>query len=699
VIREDRPVLTPGSKVVRQVEEGVTRWVVRAGPTGKYLRVGEPESVLLGLMDGTRTVDGVRRSYVARAKEAIETADVAAFVARMRKEAVVEETAEARSLLLVEKARQRRKERMFAGKVGSLFFLRWKMIDPDAWLTRIERRVRWIFTKPFLVFAALLVLAAVAILVHRFDEVAGRVRNFLLIGAGSGVSLPGMWLTALCLVALHETGHGVACKHWGGEVHEMGFLLLFFNPCMYCNVNDAWTFESRAQRLWVTAAGSFVEVVIGSACVIVWAATEPGSAVHGIAYLVFMISLSGTLLFNMNPLIKLDGYYLLADFLRIENLRDRSVAQISWLFRTRVLRRPAAKPTEDRREAWILGLYGVASSIYQALLAATLLGIVLAFLAGEAGVSFLTVAMLGSLAVLILLRPLRAAKEVVMQATQAAVRKHGVGGTLLRVGAVLAAAGGLSLVVPWTVTAAAPATAEPVRVVAVRSPLAGTVAEVLVEDGARVAEGDPLFRVEAPVEEASARVERERATRARREVLRHRAGGDFAGAESLEESAEAAEMRAADAEARLARARVASPLAGVVLDRRVREAEGAPVAREAPVLRVGDLTRMRFRALLDARQVGPLRTGMEAALRLRAFPGETLVGRIVAVSRTPVDAKDPRVAEAAGPRWEVVVEADNPGGRIRPGMTAELSVVLEETTVAGALARGVRGTVRTDLLR
>jgi putative peptide zinc metalloprotease protein len=699
VSRVDRPAPAKGTRVVRQVEEGRTSYVVRAGATGKYLRVGEAEALLLNLMDGSRTLEEIRTSYVARAKENIGLGDIAEFLRKMRASEVVEPTAEGRNLLLVEKARQSRRERMFMGKIGSLFFMRFKLLDPNRVLSAIEPRVRFLFTKGFLVFAALLVLAAASIIATRSDEVFGRVKNFLLIGAGSGAGFGTIWVTALCIVCLHELGHGVACKHFGGDVHEMGFLLMFFNPCFYCNVNDAWTFESRASRLWVTAAGGFVEVMLGSACVLVWAATEPGSAVNGMAYLVFMISLSGTLLFNMNPLIKLDGYYILADLLRVENLRDRSMAQVGRLFRTLVLRRPAERVTASPREAWILGTYGVLSSLYQALIIVTLLTLVVSFALGGQGPGVMTVMLLGCLAWMMLKRPLHAAREAAMQVAESQVRRYGRRGALLRAGAVAAGVVVVAILLPWTLTSKAAVVAEPCRNVEVRSPLAGTLAAILVEDGAAVAEGQPLARIDAPEEAAQALVERETADRLRRDALRRRSLNDAAGAAGQEKEAEAAEIRAADLEARLKRGVVESPFAGVVLTRRVAELAGSQVRREGGILRVGDVSRLRFRTLMDAPRVGPVREGMPARVRLRAFPGREIEGKVVSVSRQPVAEGDPRLAAVTGPHWEVVVEAAAPEFRVLPGMDGEVAVLLERTSVAAAFVRGVRETVRGDLLR
>jgi hypothetical protein len=138
---------------------------------------------------------------------------------------------------------------------------------------------------------------------------------------------------------------------------------------------------------------------------------------------------------------------------------------------------------------------------------------------------------------------------------------------------------------------------------------------------------------------------------------------------------------------------------GVVLSRRVEELEQGPAHRESPLLQVGDLSRLRFRSVMDARRVGPVHEGMDAEVRLRAFPGESLPGKVVSVSRQPLDAKDDRLQAVTGPHWEVVVETGNPGLRVLPGMTGETRVLLERTSLAGALARGIRGTFRSDLLK
>ncbi len=127
---------------------------------------------------------------------------------------------------------------------------------------------------------------------------------------------------------LHESAHGLTCKHHGGEVHEMGFLLILFMPAFFCNVSDAWLFAEKRKRLAVTLAGGFFEIFLWSLAVFTWRATVQDSLVNYLAWLV--VSVSGVrVLFNMVPFIKLDGYYILSDLFDIPNLRQRALEGVA----------------------------------------------------------------------------------------------------------------------------------------------------------------------------------------------------------------------------------------------------------------------------------------------------------------------------------------------------------------------------------
>ena len=123
--------------------------------------------------------------------------------------------------------------------------------------------------------------------------------------------------------ALHELGHGLVCKHFGGECHELGLMLLVFTPCLYVNVSDAWLLPNKWHRIAISAAGMAVEVLLAAVCTFIWWFSEPGMLNYLCLNVMFISSVS-TLVFNANPLLRYDGYYILSDLMEVPNLRQKA---------------------------------------------------------------------------------------------------------------------------------------------------------------------------------------------------------------------------------------------------------------------------------------------------------------------------------------------------------------------------------------
>src|SRR5205823_1066620 len=166
------------------------------------------------------------------------------------------------------------------------------------------------------------------------------------------------WTTGMVVIVVHELGHAFTCKYFGGQVHEMGAMLIYFQPAFYCNVNDAWTFRDRAARLWVTAAGSWIQLVVAGLAAIVWWAAVPDTLISQIALAAMVIGGVTTVLANANPLIPLDGYYALSDYLEIPNLRTRAFGYVGWLVRRYGLRLAVPPPPADPHERRAFVIYG-----------------------------------------------------------------------------------------------------------------------------------------------------------------------------------------------------------------------------------------------------------------------------------------------------------------------------------------------------
>jgi putative peptide zinc metalloprotease protein len=173
-----------------------------------------------------------------------------------------------------------------------------------------------------------------------------------------------LWLVYPVVKALHELGHGYAVKLKGGEVHEIGVMFLVLIPVPYVDASAASGFRDKHERMLVGAAGVMVELALAALALIVWLNVEEG-AVHAVAYNVMLIGGVSTLLFNGNPLLRFDGYYVLCDLVEIPNLRQRSQQYLGGVFERRLFRMDVPSPEAGIRERAWMGFFAIASFVYR----------------------------------------------------------------------------------------------------------------------------------------------------------------------------------------------------------------------------------------------------------------------------------------------------------------------------------------------
>jgi multidrug resistance efflux pump len=295
----------------------------------------------------------------------------------------------------------------------------------------------------------------------------------------------------LVVTTAHEFAHGLTCKHFGGEVHEIGFLLLYFQPAFYCNVSDAWLFPEKSKRLWVMFAGAYSEIFIWSLATLTWRLTEPDTWVSFLAMIVMATSGIKSI-FNMNPLIKLDGYYLLSDYLEIPNLRQRSIGYVKAAIK-RVWGSTGDAANVAQRERRIYLTYGVLATIYSSWLLSIVAMRFGSFLVEQyQGAGFIA---FSGLLIVAFQNPLGRATRRLPPAFRlgpeqmARIRRPAVRVTLLIVTLAILFLGRLELKVSGEFKVL------PVRNADVHATVDGTIEEVPVEEGDRVREGDLLVRL------------------------------------------------------------------------------------------------------------------------------------------------------------------------------------------------------------
>jgi len=247
-------------------------------------------------------------------------------------------------------------------QMGSFLFLRVPLINPDAFLDRTADLVRPVFSRVALLLWVVMMCAGLGILVRRWDAFMDPMHSIL-----ASETLLFLWLALIGLKVVHEFGHAYACKIFGGKVPEMGAFFIAFTPCAYVDASSAWGFSRLGHRVVVSLAGMYFESVIALLALIVWCTTE-SPLISSCAHHVVVLSSAVTIGFNINPLMRYDGYYVLSDLTGIPNLRQRSIEQVQAVLKRLLLGISTPASGFSKRERALLVIYGIASSVYKVML-------------------------------------------------------------------------------------------------------------------------------------------------------------------------------------------------------------------------------------------------------------------------------------------------------------------------------------------
>jgi putative peptide zinc metalloprotease protein len=343
--------------------QGRVYWVVK-DPVGlQYFRFEEEEFAILQMLDGESSLDGISEQFERDfPPQTIRIEELQQFIGMLHKSNLVITDAVGQGAQLKKRRDERKSQERWA-TLANILSIRFKGIDPERILNFLLRHVDWFFSVPAMICCTLLALSALSLVVVQFDVFRSRLPEFHTFFDAQNW----LWLgiTLAVTKVLHEFGHGLSCKHFGGECHEMGIMMLVLTPCLYCNVSDSWMLPNRWHRAAIGAAGMYVELVLASICTFIWWFTEPGP-LNYICLNVMFISSVSTVMFNANPLLRYDGYYILSDVLEIPNLRQKASTILNrklgaWCLG---LEEPE-DPFLPKRNQSLFALYTVASAIYR----------------------------------------------------------------------------------------------------------------------------------------------------------------------------------------------------------------------------------------------------------------------------------------------------------------------------------------------
>jgi len=683
-----RVALAASTRVERQRFGGEPWYVLRDAYSHRYFRVTAQAWAFISSLSTARTVEENWLDFVARRPDdAPGQEEVVRVLAQLHTANMLTALDLPDSQAIHRRSAVQRRRELNSKLLGFLY-TRVFLFDPDRLLNRFPKLIRATTGLP-----ALLVWLAVV--------TAGAMAAFGNLGALSDHSqgllslsnLPLLFVTLSVMKLLHEIGHAFICKRYGGEVHAFGVMFLILTPLPYVDTASTWGFASRYKRALVSAAGMLVELFLAALGAMVWSVTSPG-IINSVAYNVMVVGSVSSLLFNGNPLLRFDAYYILADLVDIPNLYQK--AQQYWMYlgdRYLLGSANAESPAHDRRERLWFGFYGSAAFFYRILVSTGIILVVMDqwFLVGV----FMAVVT----ALTLLIWPLRKLWQH-LNGPKVAANRRGATLRALGIGAALAA---FVLVLPFPYSVRAHGVLQASDSVVLHIPSEARLARLVAQPGQRLEQGDLIAVLANPELEVDYDLARQQSAELevqyRQSLLRNRA--DTA---PLAERLAALQSQMTELERQRSLLMVRAPRAGRWVEApSLHERVGNWLSRGQPLGEVVADARLRFVAVVPQEQADELfgHGGAHADLRLNGQSDVTLA--LGAVSVIPY--KRERLASSAlgfAGGGEIAVKPNDPSGETSAEPFFELRAALPADLAAAradglAPLPGLSGMVRVDL--
>ncbi len=356
IVRED---ILDGEQIVGVMQRG----------KANFFRFEPAQWQLVSLFDGVRSYQDISELFLENTGIQMSVEDVRIFAQNMDATDFWYQTPQEKNIAMSEKLTAQRARRAQQKSKVNLAHISFSAWDPDTYLGWLDRLIGPVIYNPWSVtiLVALLFFQAL-VFISRWSTLGPDIYLYYNFAHKSFYDIAEFWVLFLILGFFHETAHGLTCKHFGGQVHSMGLMFLYLTPCFFVDVTEGWVSATRNQRLATIIAGIWVEMTLCSLAMIVWMNTLTGQKLHDFAYQIILLTGIAVVLINLNPLIKLDGYYFLTEFIGIPDLKERSTAFLSGWFQRRILGLPVDVPVIPRRRMPLFVLYAVMSGLYSYLL-------------------------------------------------------------------------------------------------------------------------------------------------------------------------------------------------------------------------------------------------------------------------------------------------------------------------------------------
>jgi len=685
-LAERYPRLDPGTTFREHIEDG--KPVVR-------LYVPSAESMftfpvhlwkLAQLFDGTRSYAEIAQIYSQENGTEYDGDAVREIAGELEGEGFWYKTPQEKNILrLQQSAEERRKKVKVRSRWADLSDVTFPAFNPDRFLTWFYARTKFIYTPWFTAMTLLAFAFTLGLTISHWREIWRDTVAFYNFSNKSWGDVFALYTLGMVVVAVHELAHAHTCKHYGGRVRSMGFALVYLTPAFYTDTTEGAVLGSRYQRLIIFMAGIWSELIMCSIATPIWWMTPPGTLLHDGAYFIMMMTGTMSLIINWNPLMKLDGYYMLCEIVGVVEIKENSTAFVSAWVKKHIWGLPVEVPYVPKRRRIGFAVYAMLSGAYSY----TVLYVVARF-AGNFVRNFspewgfipeIGVAMLIFRSRIRLL--VNFMKFVYLDKKDRILAWFTPKHTAMAAG-VLA----VLLAIPvWHESVSGRFLLEPSSSAVVRARVPGSIVNLYVEEGQKVAAGQKLAQLQnMPLQSEYEEMQAKLVLAAER---RNSASLRYADYGSAEEERKQLSTQVNQLTERNAALELTSPIGGIVLTPKVEALLGTYVNAGTEVVEIGDVRTLRARIYVSEYDLNKIRMGAPAQVEVQGQVGKWQATSISIAPRpaemdSRLGASGESKVEANLPRYfQVDLEIQNSELRLRPGMTGVARVYGKRRSLGG----------------
>jgi putative peptide zinc metalloprotease protein len=685
------PALHPRLIAREQIEGGVPTVVAMISGSENIFRFTPQQWQLLQLFDGKRSYEEISRMFEEQAGVSYDADELREFASALDDDGFWQKRSLDLNVTATQKVAEQRQRRRKQKDLSLITFSTW---DPDNYLTRLHGAMSFVYTKWFTFLTLGLFAAMVLIFINGWSEIWRDTLEYYTFTDKGGADLAEFWFLFCGIGFFHESAHGLTCKHFGGEVHRMGFMLVYLSPAFFCDVGEIYVYGGKWRRVAAIIAGIWTELMFCGVASVLWWALPAGNPVHDFAYKVMMITGVAVVLINLNPLIKLDGYYLFSELIGLPTIKERSTEYVSSWVKRHLFRLPVEVPYLRLRRRWLFAGYAILSGIYSYLILYFIVRL-LYNVALHLSPQWAFVLPL-FLAILILRSRLRSSvkfmKDFYLDKEQSlhawwAPRKAWLAGMAIVV-----------LIAPvWRETVSGRFVVEAVDHAVIRATVPGRIVSVFAEEGSPVTAGAPILQLRnLRLEEAtdSAQADFQSAEAGLRTAQLAYSGLARA------QSEHASQLKRYDsASAQMAALEIASPISGVMVTPRLSSHIGSFVAAGDELAEVDGVRNLRARIFVPEFQLRQIASGNPVSLKLESFfqPIHGRVGAILPVASTLASGlEEAQKYKGIAPAsyYVVMVPFVNASGRVMPGMSGMAKIQVRRRSIAGLTWETIRNLIQ-----